>query len=184
MAYALCVYVHKCYRHRRMGDMGTLKTKINVDLVMLDVQKYPCLYDTEDASNQDAEKVRNIWREVGEVLTAPVRLLSSRLGFHHHHHHLSRSCHCWQMASTTHAMHFDFEPTSSMLSLHLLLGLHLTCFPSLGVHSVILAHLVLLILATCPAHCPLLHRTIPIGLCFSMMVLSSVCLKFPLTNRR
>ena len=46
-------------------------------------------------------------------------------------------------------------PTSSMLSLHLLLGLPLTRFPSLGVHSdVILAHLVLLILATCPAHCP------------------------------
>ena len=33
---------------------------------------------------------------------------------HHHHHHLSRSCHCWQMASTTHAMHFDFEPPSSI----------------------------------------------------------------------
>ena len=31
-----------------------------------------------------------------------------------HHHHLSRSCHCWQMASTTRAMHFDFEPLSSI----------------------------------------------------------------------
>ena len=36
-------------------------------------------------------------------------------------------------------------------------------FPSLGVHSdVLLAHLVLLILATCPAHCPLMHRTLSI----------------------
>ena len=50
-----------------------------------------------------------------------------------------------------------------MLSLHLLLGLPLTRFPSLGVHSdVILAHLVLLILATCLAHCPLMHHTLPI----------------------
>ena len=54
-------------------------------------------------------------------------------------------------------------PTSSMLSLHLLLGLPLTRFPSLGIHSdVILAHLVLLILATCPAHCPLMHRTLSV----------------------
>ena len=61
-------------------------------------------------------------------------------------------------------MHFDFEPLSSIdcyqlsrcLSLHLLLG-----FPSVGVHSdVILAHLVLLILATCPAHYPLMHCTL------------------------
>ena len=37
------------------------------------------------------------------------------------------------------------------MSLHLLLGLLLTLFPSLGVLSdVMLAHLVLLILATCP----------------------------------
>ena len=44
-------------------------------------------------------------------------------------------------------------PTSSMLSLHLFLCLPLTRFPCLGVHSdVILAHLVLLILATCPVH--------------------------------
>ena len=48
-----------------------------------------------------------------------------------------------------------------MLSLHLLLGLPLTLFPSLSVHSdVILAHLVLVILVTCPAHCPLMHRTL------------------------
>ena len=33
---------------------------------------------------------------------------------HHHHHHLSRSCHCWQMASTTCAMHFDPGPFSSI----------------------------------------------------------------------
>ena len=32
----------------------------------------------------------------------------------HHHHHLSRSCHCWQMASTTCAMHFDPGPFSSI----------------------------------------------------------------------
>ena len=31
-----------------------------------------------------------------------------------HHHHLSRSCHCWQMASTTCAMHFDPGPFSSI----------------------------------------------------------------------
>ena len=33
---------------------------------------------------------------------------------HHHHHHLSRSCHCWQIASTTCAMHFDPGPFSSI----------------------------------------------------------------------
>ena len=33
---------------------------------------------------------------------------------HHHHHHVSRSCRCWKMASTTHAMHFDLEPLSSV----------------------------------------------------------------------
>ena len=50
-----------------------------------------------------------------------------------------------------------------MLSPHLLLALPLTRFPSLGVHSdVILAHLVLLILATCPAHRPLMHCTLSI----------------------
>ena len=32
----------------------------------------------------------------------------------HHYHHLSRSCHCWQMASTTCAMHFDPGPFSSI----------------------------------------------------------------------
>ena len=48
-----------------------------------------------------------------------------------------------------------------MLSLHLLLGLPRTRFLSLGVHSdVVLAHLVLLILTTCHAHCPLMHRTL------------------------
>ena len=53
--------------------------------------------------------------------------------------------------------------TSSMLSLHLLLCLPLTRFPSLGVHSdVILAHLVLLILAACPAHCPFMHYSLSI----------------------
>ena len=47
-----------------------------------------------------------------------------------------------------------------MLSLHLLLGLPLTRFPSLGAHSgVIWAHLVLFILATCPAYCPLMHSS-------------------------
>ena len=87
---------------------------------------------------------------------------------HHHHHHLSRSCHCWQMASTTHAKHFDFEPPSSIdcyqlprCCLSISFCLPLTRFPSVGVHSdVILAHVVLLILATCPAHCPLLHHTL------------------------
>ena len=42
-------------------------------------------------------------------------------------------------------------------------GSPFTRFPSLGVHSdVILAHLVLLILAACPAHCPPMHRTLSI----------------------
>ena len=51
-------------------------------------------------------------------------------------------------------------PNSSMLSFHFLLSLPLTRSPSLGVHSdIILAHLVLLVLATCPAHCPLMHCT-------------------------
>ena len=54
-------------------------------------------------------------------------------------------------------------PTSSILSLLLILGLPLTPFPSLGVHSdVILAQLVLLILATCPADCPVMHCTLSI----------------------
>ena len=73
---------------------------------------------------------------------------------------LLNSCHAlWFWAALIHWL----LPTSSMLSLHLLLGLPLTRFPSLGVHSnVILAHLVLLILATCPARYPLMHRTLPI----------------------
>ena len=41
--------------------------KRNVDLLILEVQKYQCLYDTEDASHSYAEKVHNIWREVGVV---------------------------------------------------------------------------------------------------------------------
>ena len=81
LAYALCVYVHKCYKRRRMSDMGKLKTKITADLLILEVQIYPCLYDTEDVSHRDAEKVHNIWREVGEVLKAPLPLLSCRFGF-------------------------------------------------------------------------------------------------------
>ena len=44
--------------------MGKPITTINVDLLILEVQKYPCLYDTEDASHRDAEKVYNIW-EIG-----------------------------------------------------------------------------------------------------------------------
>ena len=51
--------------------MGKLKTKLNVELLILEVQKYPCLYNPEDASHRDAEKAQNIWREVGEVLKAP-----------------------------------------------------------------------------------------------------------------
>ena len=51
-------------------------------------------------------------------------------------------------------------PKSSMLIIHLILDLPPTRFPFVGVHSdVILFHLVLLILATCPAHCPVMHRT-------------------------
>ena len=43
------------------------------------------------------------------------RLSPRHRGYHyHHHHHLSRSCHCWQMASTTCAMHFDPGPFSSI----------------------------------------------------------------------
>ena len=54
-------------------------------------------------------------------------------------------------------------PTSSMLSLHLLWVSLLLGFLLWGVHSdVILAHLVLLILATCPVHCPLMHHTLSI----------------------
>ena len=80
---------------------------------------------------------------------------------YHHHHHLSRSCHCWQMASTTHAMHFDVEPLSSISFWEI----SITRFSSLGVYSdVILAHLVLLILATYSAHCPLMYRTLSITL--------------------
>ena len=55
--------------------------KITVDLLILGVQKCLCLYDTPDASHRDPEKVHNVWREVGEILKAPVPLLSSRLGF-------------------------------------------------------------------------------------------------------
>ena len=52
---------------------------------------------------------------------------------------------------------------SSMSSLHLLFGLPLSRFPSLGVHSdVIFAHLVFFILATCPAHCSFMHFTFSI----------------------
>ena len=89
----------------------------------------------------------------------------------HHHHHLSRSCHCWQMASTTCAMHFDPGPFSSidcqrLPRCHLSISfwvLPLSRFPSLGVHSdVIFAHLVFFILATCPAHCPFMHFTFSI----------------------
>ena len=61
--------------------MGKLKTTINVHLLILEVQKYPCLYDTEDPSRRDAEKVHNMWREVGGVLKALVLLLSSIIGF-------------------------------------------------------------------------------------------------------
>ena len=61
--------------------MGKLETKINVDILILEVQKCLCLYDTEDASHRDTEKVHNFWREVGEVFKAPVPLLSSRLDF-------------------------------------------------------------------------------------------------------
>ena len=54
-------------------------------------------------------------------------------------------------------------PTYLMLSLNPLLGLPLSRFPPLGVHAdVILAHPVLFILATCPAHCPFMHCTFPI----------------------
>ena len=42
------------------------------------------------------------------------RLTNRLFGHKCHHHHLSRSCHCWQMASTTHAMHFDFGPLLSI----------------------------------------------------------------------
>ena len=41
-------------------------------------------------------------------------VLCRKLSHHHHHHLLSRSCHCWQMASTTCAMHFDPGPFSSI----------------------------------------------------------------------
>ena len=69
----------------------------------------------------------------------------------HNLHHALRS---W-------AILIHWLPTASSLSsVHLLLGLPLIRFPPLGVHSdVIFAHLVLFILATCPAHCPFMPCT-------------------------
>ena len=74
----------------------------------------------------------------------------------HHHRHLSRSLPPLLVDgfhNSRHALRFwatlihRLLPASSMLSLHLLLSLPLTRFPSLGVPSdAILAHLVLLIL--------------------------------------
>ena len=58
--------------------------------------------------------------------------------------------------------------------------LPLTRFPSLGVQSdVILAHLVLLILATWHAHCPLLHHSLPLYLSpqfYILLLRSESCL--------
>ena len=73
---------------------------------------------------------------------------------------LHNSCYAlWSWATPIHWL----PPTSSMLSLHLLLGLPLARLPSLGVHSdIILGHLVLLVLTICSAHCPLMHCTLPI----------------------
>ena len=33
---------------------------------------------------------------------------------HQHYHHLNNACHWWQMDYTTHAMHFNLEPPSSI----------------------------------------------------------------------
>ena len=41
IAYVLCVCVHMCCRRRSISDMGKLKTKLNVDLSILEVQKDP-----------------------------------------------------------------------------------------------------------------------------------------------
>ena len=49
--YVLYLYVHQCYRCRRMSSMGKLKTEIYVDLLILEAQKYRCLYGAEDASH-------------------------------------------------------------------------------------------------------------------------------------
>ena len=75
-----------------------------------------------------------------------------------HQHHLSLSRHCRQMASTTFRSWATLiqwlPPISSTSSRHLLFGLSLPLFSSLGVHSVvILAHLMLFILARCLTYC-------------------------------
>ena len=48
--------------------------------------------------------------ELTSVCTSVIALMS----LDHYHHYLSRSCHCWPMASTSRAMHFHFEPLSAI----------------------------------------------------------------------
>ena len=48
------------------------------------------------------------------LMKGNIQLAVVSIEINHHHHHLSRSCHCWQMASTTCAMHFDPGPFSSI----------------------------------------------------------------------
>ena len=53
-----------------------LTTKINIDLLFLEVQKYLCLYNPEDASHRDSERAQNVWREIGKVLHALIRAVT------------------------------------------------------------------------------------------------------------
>ena len=98
--------------------------------------------------------------------------------------HNSRQCtsilsHCHPLTATNFL---------DVFSPRLLLGLPLTHLPSLGVHSdVILAHLVQLILATCPAHCLLMHRTLSVisfTLVLDLFILFRILSLFVMFNNR
>ena len=51
------------------------KTRVDIDSLIIEVQKRPSLHDTEHPSYRDAEKTGNLWMAIGTVLEASGKVL-------------------------------------------------------------------------------------------------------------
>ena len=51
------------------------KTRVDIDSLIIEVQKRPSLYDTKHPSYRDAEKTGNLWMAIGTVLETSGKVL-------------------------------------------------------------------------------------------------------------
>ena len=69
------VFCYGVHVHGTMSMGKNKKTRVEVDSLIIEVQKRPSLYDTEHPSYRDAEKTGNLWMAIGTVLEASGKVL-------------------------------------------------------------------------------------------------------------